>query len=102
MDYMNRSSQTTMNLKDCMKKQKLILQNNKRENATRVPHTYNVGDTVVVKAGEQRKHGENPYLGPMRITQVYDNGTVKLVKVTENGGAVYQTWNIRNIEPRKA
>jgi len=39
----------------------------------------------------------------MRITQVYDNGTVKLVKVADNnGGAVSQTWNIRNIEPRMA
>ena len=84
------------------RKQKLILQNNKRENKTRVAHTYNVGDTVVVKTGVQRKHGENPYLDPMRITHVYDNGTVRLVKVANNGGAVSQTWNIRNIEPRKA
>ena len=85
------------------RKQRLILQNNKRENAKRIPHTYNVGDVVVVKAGVKRKHGKDPYLGPMRITQVYDNGTVKLVKVAENnGGAVSQTWNIRQIEPRKA
>ena len=85
------------------RKQRLIIQNNKRENAKRKPHTYNVGDVVVVKAGKGRKHGSNPYLGPMRITQVYDNGTVKLVKVADNnGGAVSQTWNIRNIEPRMA
>jgi len=43
-----------------------------------------------------------PCLGPMRITQVYDNGTVKLTKVADNGGAVSQTWNIRNVEPRMA
>jgi len=85
------------------RKQRLIIQNNKRENAKRKPHTYNVGDVVVVKAGKGRKHGSNPHLDPMRITQVYDNGTVKLVKVTDNnGGAVSQTWNIRNIEPRMA
>jgi hypothetical protein len=84
------------------RKQRLILQNNKRENAKRKPHTYNVGDVVVVKAGVKRKHGTPPYLGPMRITQVYDNGTVKLTKVADNGGAVSQTWNIRNIEPRMA
>jgi len=74
-------------------KQPLILQNNKRDNAKPTPHTYNVGDVVVVKAGVKPKHGTHPYLGPMRITQVYDNGTVK---------AVSQTWNIRNIEPRMA
>jgi len=85
------------------RKQQLMIQNNKRENAKRKPHTYNVGDVVVVKAGKGRKHGSNPYLDPMRITQVYDNGTVKLIKVADNnGGAVSQTWNIRNIEPRMA
>ena len=34
----------------------------------------------------------------MTVTQVYDNGTVQLSKAT-NGGAVLQTWNIRNIKP---
>jgi len=43
------------------RKQRLIIQNNKRENAKRKPHTYNVGDVVVVKAGAGRKHGSNPY-----------------------------------------
>jgi len=39
----------------------------------------------------------------MRIAQVRDNGAVKLVKVADNnGGAVSQTWKIRNIEPRMA
>jgi len=81
-------------------KQRLIIQNNKRENAKQKPHTHNVGDVVGVKAGKGRKHGSNPYLDPMRITQACDNGTVKLVKVADNnGGAVSQTWNIRNIEP---
>jgi len=83
-------------------KQGLVTQNNKRKNAKRTPHTYNVGDVVVVKAGAKRKHDCNPYLDPMRITQVNDNGTVKLVKVANNGGAVSQTWNVRNIEPRMA
>jgi len=41
-------------------------------------------------------------LGPDWITQAYDNGTVQLVKVTDdNGRAVYETWNIRNINPRR-
>ena len=74
----------------------------KRENAKLVPHTYNVGDTVVVKAGMRSKHGHAPHLEPMRITQAHDNGIVKLIKVANNnGGAVSQTWNIQNIEPRK-
>jgi len=84
------------------RKQRLIIQNNKRENAKQKPHTYNIGDVVVVKAGTGHKQGSNSYLDPMRITQVNDNGTVKLVKVANDGGAVCQTWNIRNIEPRMA
>jgi len=84
-------------------KQRLIIQNNKRENAKRKPHAHNAGDVVAVKAGKGRKHGSNPHLDPMRIAQACDNGTVKLVKVTDNnGGAVSQTWNIQNIEPRMA
>jgi len=42
-------------------------------------------------------------LDPMRIAQANDNGTVKLVTVADNnGGAVSQTWNIWNVEPRMA
>jgi len=70
------------------RKQRLVIQNNKCENAKRTPHTSNVGDVAVVKAG-----------APMRISQVNDNSTVKLVKVANNDGAVSQTWNIRNVEP---
>jgi len=83
-------------------KQRLIIQNNELEKAKRKPCTHNVGDVVVVKAGAGRKQDSNPCVDPMRITQANDNGTVKLVKVTNNGRAVSQTRNIRNIEPRMA
>jgi len=81
------------------REQKLVIQNNKHDNAKRTPHADNVGDVMVVKAGAKRKHGTNPYLDPIRITQVNDNGTVKLVRVANNSAAVSQTWNIRNVEP---
>ena len=58
------------------RKQKLILQNNKRENAKRIPHTYSVGDRVMVRKDPNRKHGSNQYKGPYTITRVNDNGTV--------------------------
>ena len=32
------------------------------------------------------------------VSQIYDNGTAKLTKAT-TGGAVSQTWNIRNLRP---
>jgi len=66
------------------RKQKLITQNNKRENAARVPHQYNVGDIVTVDTGKQRKHGHDPNLGPQRITQAHVNGTVHLVKFADD------------------
>jgi len=68
------------------RKQRLILPNNKRENAKRTPHACDVGDVAAVKAGLKRKHGTHPCLGPTRITQACDNGTVKLTKVADNGG----------------
>ena len=83
-------------LKD--QKQKRILHNNKRENKTRLDHTYSVGDKVMIRLNPNRKHGTDTYKGPYDVTGVNDNGTVTLTQVT-NGGAVSQTWNIRQIEP---
>jgi hypothetical protein len=85
---------------DYIKKQKQhhILQNNKRENAKRIAHTYNVGDQVMVKEDPHRKLEGAWFSGPYTVNQVYDNGTVQLSKAT-NGGAVLTTWNIRNVKP---
>lgn len=52
----------------------------------------------MVKEDPNRKFGGPRWKGPYTVTQVNDNGTVQLSKAT-NGGAVYQTWNIRNIKP---
>ena len=81
------------------RKQRLITQNNQRENSRRIPHTYKVGDKVMVKLDPKRKHGSDQYKGTFTVTQVYDNGTVKLSRATPEGGAVYETWNIRNVDP---
>ena len=53
----------------------------------------------MIKHDPNRKHGADKYTGPFTITKVYDNGTVKLSKEAKNGGAVFETWNIRNIDP---
>lgn len=83
------------------RKQKLIQQNNKRENSKRIPHTYSVGDKVMVLQKNSRKHGHDEYRGPYEIERVNDNGTVKLKQDVHDDGAVYQTWNIRNLKPHK-
>ena len=45
------------------------------------------------------EHGEPQYDGPYTVSRVNDNGTLQLRKDADNGGAVYQTWNIRNVDP---
>ena len=81
------------------RKQRIIHQNNKRENATRKPHTYRVGDQVLIRLKPNRKYGEPYAKGPHTVSRVNDNGTVVLQQSTRRGGAVTQTWNIRNLEP---
>ena len=83
------------------RKQKLILQNNKKENAKRIPHTHDVGDQALMRQQNNRKHGDDEHVGPFRLTAVKDNGTVTLKKDGESG-AVYETWNIRQLEPYAA
>ena len=80
------------------RKQKRILQNNKQENAKRKPYNYGIGEKVMIILDPNRKHGVDHYAGPYTVTQVNNNGTIKLSKTTANG-AVYETWNIHNLEP---
>jgi transposase InsO family protein len=82
------------------RRQRTIRQNNERENAKRTPYTYAVGDRVMVEQPQHRKYGQPKYKGPYEIDTVNDNGTVRL-RQPKQGGAVYQTWNIRNIHPYK-
>jgi hypothetical protein len=72
----------------CKRKQQPIEKNNEAENAKRIPHTYNIGDKVLVRRGTENKY-EAPYEGPYTITKVNDNGTVCL-KVNN----VEDTYNI--------
>ena len=83
------------------RKQRMILQNNKRENKTRREHVYSVGDKVLIEQDPNRKHGKDRYKGPYEIVTVNDNGTVRLTHDTPRGGVVQQTWNIRQIAPYK-
>jgi hypothetical protein len=75
------------------RKQKIIEKNNKAENATRVPHTYSIGDKVLIKRGNENKY-ETPYQGPYTVTSVNENGTVRmLIKNVED------TIRIRRLTP---
>ena len=77
-------------------KQKIIYQNNQRENAKRIAHTYQIGDKVLFKEIEDNKYGNNPYSGPHIVRKVHPNGTV-VVKM----GSVLETINICLIKSYK-
>ena len=81
------------------RKQKQIDYNNRRENAKRIDHTYNVNGQVLVhdKApGDiDNKYGKTEWEGPytvMRYTK--DTGTVYVRQ-----GALIHPYNIRKIKP---
>ena len=62
------------------RKQKLINQNNQRENARRIKHTYSIGDRVLMERTNSTRKLERPYDGPYEITNVFTNGTVAIQK----------------------
>ena len=76
------------------RKQKIIKQNNLRENAKRLPHQYSEGDQILMKRESKSKYGHASYDGPFTVVKVYKNGTVRIQK-----GAVTDTFNIRLIKP---
>ena len=76
------------------RKQKLINQNNQRENARRIKHTYSIGDRVLMERTNSTRKLERPYDGPYEITKVFTNGTVAIQK-----GIVNERVNIRRIFP---
>ena len=75
-------------------KQNIIHNNNERENAKRIPHTYQIGDRIMLKKYNQHKYGGPEYEGPYAITTLNDNGTVRIQR-----RKFYDVVNIRNIKP---
>ena len=78
------------------RKQLMIHKNNQRENAARIPYTYQVNEKVLYKKVYKSKFGEAPFKGPYKIVQVNDNGTVHL-----RMGPIVERVNIRLIKPYK-
>ena len=76
------------------KKQKLINNNNVRENKSRIPYEYKIGDKIMLTRSKRSKHGEREKNGPYPIVQVNNNGTVRYDK-----GRYTDITNIRQCEP---
>ena len=60
-------------------KTNVIDRNNKKENASRIIHHYQVNDKVLHKNVMDSKFSEDPWKGPYTIPKVNDNGTVTLI-----------------------
>jgi len=76
------------------RRQKEIDRNNAKENKSRIPHTYKVGDLV-----SKRRPGILPKLrrkreGPFEVIAVFDNDTIRIRR-----GAVSERLNIRRVNP---
>ena len=56
-------------------------------------HQYKVGDKILVKHRKNSKH-ELEFMGPLPITQINDNGTVRFQK-----GIINDATNICRIKP---
>ena len=80
------------------RRQKVAAQNNRKENARRIPHKYNVGDLVLKSDDSITPTMQRPYEGPFKVDKAWDNGAVT-IKRTVNGGAVHERLNIRRIKP---
>ena len=76
-----------------LRKQELVYQNNKRENAKRIRWKYKVGDEVIILNTGKRKL-DRPHEGPYVINKVYSNGTIDIQK-----GSVEYRINIRRVAP---
>ena len=61
-----------------MRRQKEMARNNKRENKSRIPHEYSVGDKVTLDKPEIIRKLSTPKTGPFTIERVYNNGTIAI------------------------
>ena len=76
------------------KKQKIIDQNNVRENSRRIDFDYRVGQKILIINTDIQRKLDNPTTGPYEITDVFSNGTVTIRR-----GNVLERLNIRRIKP---
>ena len=76
------------------RRQEEMRRNNERENRSRIPHEYKVGEKILLcKEGKYRKLSA-PRLGPHAIIAVYNNGTIRIQR-----GSARERANIRRVIP---
>jgi hypothetical protein len=76
------------------RKQDIINKSNQNKNKSRIPYEYKVGDQVLVETPGILRKLSTPRKGPYPVTNVYNNGTIRIQK-----GIVSERVNIRRITP---
>jgi len=72
------------------RKQDIINKFNKKENKSRIPYEYKVGDQVLLETPGILRKLSTPCTGPYPVTNVHKNGTIRIQK-----GIVSERVNIR-------
>ena len=80
------------------RKQQVINKSNIRENKSRLPCTYEVGNKVLLEKPGLTPKMAAPRTGPCAVTKAHDNGTVTIQK----NNVVEQVINIRRLTPYKS
>jgi sporulation protein YlmC with PRC-barrel domain len=75
-------------------KQYIINKYNQKENKSRIPYEYMVGDQVLLETPRILRKLSTFRTGPYPVTNVYKNGTIRIQK-----GIVSGRVNIRRITP---
>jgi hypothetical protein len=93
--YMIRNIAFRVNWDQIQKrKQDIINKSNQKENKSRIPYEYKVGDQVLLETPRILRKLSTPCTGPYPVTNVYNNGTIRIQK-----GIVSERVNIRRITP---
>ena len=79
------------------RKQDLIYKSNNKENKSRIPYEYKVGDQVLLETPGILRKLSTSRTGPYPVTKVYNNGTIQIQR-----GIVSERVNIRRICPFQA
>ena len=72
----------------------MITKSNKRENKTRIPYTYSVGDKIMLEKPGKIPKMLKPRTGPHAVTKVYSNGTLEIRR-----GVITERIKIRRVTP---
>jgi hypothetical protein len=65
-------------------KQDIINKSNQKENRSRIPYEYKVGDQVLVETPGILQKLSRPCTGPYPVTNLYKNGTIRIQKANRN------------------